>query len=231
MKETKKRVPEYTKSGTKKTALMLIAIIVILVFPANASGYIAESAVPSDIDIAHKCDKPGLDSCYDLGLQAGLFDGYQYHGQLRYSVEGGCNGQNSPNFCFGYFMGFSKTYGHPINNTEIWNIGNNTGSIAGSEQDANPKQITCDVSALFCKAYIKGYTQAYIYNIPYWIGLADGQNFADLLIKSCHEENHPKIPGNHSQVYKSGWIDGYNDEVDAASNDDGTYGENCHEYY
>jgi hypothetical protein len=47
-----------------------------------ASGYIAESAVPFDIDIAHKCDKPGLDRCYDLGLQAGLFDGYQYHGHL-----------------------------------------------------------------------------------------------------------------------------------------------------
>jgi hypothetical protein len=78
---------------------------------------------------------------------------------------------------------------------------------------------------------MKGYLQAYVYNIPYWIGLADGENFADLLIKSCHVENHPKVPGIHSQVYKTGWIDGYNDEVDAASNSDGTYGDNCHEYY
>ncbi|MFY9797253.1 MAG: hypothetical protein WAK17_23790 [Candidatus Nitrosopolaris sp.] len=42
---------------------------------------------------------------------------------------GGCNGENSPNFCFGYFIGFSKIFGHPINNTEIWNTGNNTGSV------------------------------------------------------------------------------------------------------
>ncbi len=125
-------VPVYTKSTAKKTALMLIPMMLIFVFPANARGYIAESAVPFDIDIAHKCDKPGLDRCYDLGLQAGLFDGYQYHGHSRYSIEGGCNGQNSPNFCFGYFIGFSKTYGHTINNTEIWKTGNNAGSIAGS---------------------------------------------------------------------------------------------------
>jgi hypothetical protein len=61
--------------------------------PANASGYIAESAVPFDIDIAHSCDKSGLDRCYDLGLQAGLFDGYQYHGHLRYSIEFFANAQ------------------------------------------------------------------------------------------------------------------------------------------
>jgi hypothetical protein len=82
-------VPVYTKSAAKKTALMLIAMLLILVFPANVNGYIAESAVPFDIDIAHKCDKPGLDRCYDLGLQAGLFGGYQHHGHLRYSIRTG----------------------------------------------------------------------------------------------------------------------------------------------
>lgn len=218
-------------ANATKGAFILIVFGVILIFPTNASGYIAQSALQSDIDIAHKCDKPGLDSCYNLGLQAGLFDGYQYHGHSGYSVEGGCNGQNSPNFCFGYFVGFSKTYGHPINNTEIWRIANDTGSFAGSEHGANPKQIICDVSTLFCTAYMHGYTQAYVYEIPYWIGLADGQNFADFLIKSCHVEDHPKIPGNHSQAYESGWNDGYNDETNVAFNDDGTYGENCHKYY
>ena len=34
----------------KKTALILIAVMVIFVLPASASGYIAESAVPFDID-------------------------------------------------------------------------------------------------------------------------------------------------------------------------------------
>jgi hypothetical protein len=52
------------------------------------------------------------------------------HGHLRYSTEGGCNGQNSPNFYFGYFIGFSKTYGHTINNIEIWKAGSNTGSFS-----------------------------------------------------------------------------------------------------
>jgi hypothetical protein len=113
-------------------------------------------------------------------------------------------------------------------NTEIWKTGNDTGSFAGSERGANPKQIICDVSTLFCTAYMHGYTQAYVYNIPYWSGLADGQNFADFLIKFCHAENHPKIPGYHSQAYKSRWNDGYNDETNVAFNDDGTYGENCH---
>jgi hypothetical protein len=77
MKETKKRV----KSGKKNSAYVNRNHRYSCI-SCYASGYIAESAVPSDIDIAHKCDKPGLDSCYDLGLQAGLFDGYQYHGQL-----------------------------------------------------------------------------------------------------------------------------------------------------
>jgi hypothetical protein len=49
--------------------------------------------------------------------------------------------------------GFQKLMDIQSNNTEIWKVGNN----AGGRQDANPKQISCDVSELFCKAYIKGY--------------------------------------------------------------------------
>ena len=38
------------------------------------------------------------------------------------------------------------------------------------------------------------------YNIPYWRGYAAGEQYADFLIKKCHEENHPKM-----QTYPVTW--------------------------
>lgn len=148
-----------------------------------------------------------------------------------YSLVGGCE-QHSPNYCYGYLLGYDKGFGRQINNTAIWKAGNDTGSQHGGDQTASPNPpIACTVSSLFCNAYNHSYHLAYVYNIPYWAGNTAGMNFADHLIDICHEEDNPKIPGHHTAQYKSGWLDGYEDATAAASNDDGIYGNGCKKYY
>jgi hypothetical protein len=76
------------------------------------------------IDQGHKCDKPGLPSCYNLGYKGGLIDGQQHKlNRAGYSAKAGCGSVGasaSPNYCNGYVLGYNKAYGHFSNNTEIW---------------------------------------------------------------------------------------------------------------
>ena len=87
------------------------------------------------------------------------------------------------------------------------------------------------VNALFCKSYLQGYQQSYATNIPYNAGYADDAKYAQHLIKICHVEKHPKIPGHHTSAYEKGWMTAYSDATGAANNDNGTYGNNCMKYY
>jgi hypothetical protein len=182
---------------------------------------------PDILDIEHKCDNGNI-TCYSLGLKSGLVDGRddRLNGHISYTLDGGCkvSGQHSPNYCYGYMLGYNKGFGRQINYT---------GADVGGEQgvSSNPS-IACTVSTLFCNAYNHGYHMAYHYNIPYWAGYTVGMNFADHLIDICHEEDNAKIAGHHTAQYKSGWLDGYEDATGAASNDDGSYGaKGCKKYY
>ena len=75
--------------------------------------------------------------------------------------------------------------------------------------------IACTVNALFCKSYLQGYQQSYAANIPYNAGYADGTKYAQHLIKICHVEKHPKIPGHHTSAYEKGWMTAYSDATGA----------------
>ncbi|MGB6593491.1 MAG: hypothetical protein WBE68_18470 [Candidatus Nitrosopolaris sp.] len=47
----------------------------------------------------------------------------------------------------------------------------------------------------------------------------------------CHEEKHPKMPGHHTSAYEEGWMMAYSDVTGEASNDNGTYGNNCKKHH
>ncbi|MFZ0515031.1 MAG: hypothetical protein WAM14_25760 [Candidatus Nitrosopolaris sp.] len=254
MKDTEKGAHEATyghhvfydvaETDKMKAALVSIPLILCLTISGlilclmigHVFAYMtSESEDIGTPDIEKKCGNTNAsNSCFDIGVKSGLVAGNEskHTDDIQYSLVGGCGGQHSANFCYGYFLGYSRTYGHPINNTEIWNTGNKTGGDIGSEYGANPQKIPCNVSTLFCSAYVHGYHQSYVYHVPYWIGYDTGEKFAENLIKKCHEENHPIIAGHHSQAYKTGWSDGYEDATGAATNDVGApYGKNCYKYY
>jgi hypothetical protein len=219
-----------------KKGIILIStyfLIIIMIIPVKSiMAYITETSERYGIlDIENKCDRSvpknnantshiSNTSCYSLGIKGGLIDGNQSRGQFGYSLVDGCDAQHSLDYCYGYILGYNKGYGHQTNNTEIWITANNLGEKAGYQHGARPPdQISCTVSSsIFCGGYMHGYNQGYTHGIDYWIGYADGEKQAYINIKKCHEQNNPKVPGQHTQDYKSGWLDGYSDEIDHATN-------------
>ena len=204
----------------KATILILVYVLIIIFIPVKPiMAYITETSEKYAIlDIENKCDTANT-SCYSLGIKGGLIDGNQSRGQFGYSLVDGCGVQHSLDYCYGYILGYNKGYGHQTNNTEIWNTANNLGDKAGYQHGAKPPdQISCNVSSIFCGGYMHGYNHGYTYGIHYWIAYADGEKQADIDIKKCQEQINPKIPGQYTQDYKSGWLDGYSDEIDHATN-------------
>jgi hypothetical protein len=208
--------------------------LIVLVIMVACPILFAKGFMSSEIgiqDIKHKCDKGTL-SCYALGLKTGQIAGTQMkQSGFLYSIVGGCNSQHSPNYCYGYLRGFDKGFGRPTTDTEIQRVGKSTGTDAASGNVTSSPSIACTVNALFCKSYLQGYQQSYAANIPYNAGYADGTKYAQHLIKICHVEKHPKIPGHHTSAYEKGWMTAYSDATGAANNDNGTYGNNCMKYY
>lgn len=214
-------------------SIYLLTISVISVRPIIA--YITESSSKYGIlDIENKCDRSvpnnytsssnnmnaslNASSCYGLGIKGGFIDGNQSRGQFGYSLVDGCSPQYSLNYCYGYLIGYSRGYGHHISNTEIWNTANHSGYEAGYLRGAKPsEQISCTVSIIFCGGYLHGYSLGYTYGMHYWTGYAEGEKQAYNDIKDCREQNNPNIPGNHTQEYRSGWLDGYSDATDQST--------------
>jgi len=204
-------------------SVYLLTFSVISVKPVIA--YITASSTKYGIlDIENKCDRsvfPKNDtstskdtnaSCYAIGVKGGLIDGNQSRGQFGYSLVDGCNPQHSLNYCYGYLIGYNKGYKHHTSNTEIWNTGNRSGYEAGYQKGAKPSEhISCTLSVIFCGGYLHGYSLGYTYGVHYWTGYAEGQKQAYSDTKYCREQNNPSIPGNHTQGYRSGWLDGYSD--------------------
>lgn len=198
-----------------------IIIIIIIIAMRPIMAYITETSEKYAIlDIENKCDNANTkQTCLSLGIKGGLIDGNQSRGKFGYSLVDGCGVQHSLDYCYGYILGYNKGYGHQANNAEIWNTANNLGDKAGYQHGAKPPdQISCTVSTIFCGGYIHGYNQGYQYGIHYWMAYSEGEKQADIDIKKCQEQINPKIPGKITQDYKSGWLDGYSDEIDHATN-------------
>ena len=197
---------------------ILIITIIIAVRPIMA--YITQTSEKYAIqDIENKCDVNTKQTCLSLGIKGGLIDGNQSRGKFGYSLVDGCGVQHSLDYCYGYILGYNKGYGHETNNAEIWNTADNLGNKAGYQHGAKPPdKISCTVSTIFCGGYIHGYNRGYQYGIHYWVAYSEGEKQADIDIKNCQEQINPKIPGEIAQDYKSGWLDGYTDEIDHATN-------------
>jgi hypothetical protein len=149
--------------------LFLLLLIPILLVSANmsAKGLISEnSGGYATLDTKKKCDSNSTISCFSIGIKAGLIDGTQQKANhVGYSVVGGCNGEQSPNYCSGYIIGYSRAYGHEPNATEFYKIVNKMAFNKAQAQGAPaPSNITCTASASFCNTYLRAYETAFQYN-------------------------------------------------------------------
>ncbi|MFZ0513240.1 MAG: hypothetical protein WAM14_16640 [Candidatus Nitrosopolaris sp.] len=70
---------------------------------------------PDILDIEHKCDNGNNTTCCTLGLKSGFVDGRD--DTLNHQISYLCNEQHSPNYCYGYLLGYDKGFGRQINNT------------------------------------------------------------------------------------------------------------------
>jgi hypothetical protein len=63
-------------------------------------------------DINNKCHNDNsTKSCFALGVKSGLVAGQEMRkSRLVYSLVGGVGGQHSPNFSYGYLLGFDKGF-------------------------------------------------------------------------------------------------------------------------
>ncbi len=215
---------------------LIIPFVLFALSTLPVKGYItAASSGYAKLDIDKKCDNYNTNasmSCYNIGIKGGLIDGSQHRANnLAFSAAAGCELLNSPNYCAGYFLGYSKAYGHRPNAIEFFSIANNTGANAGQAHGAlPPSKILCNASTIFCNAFMHGYQLEFRSNAAYWAGYAAGGKYAESLIKMCHEEANPKIPEN-SPTWQKGWIEGYGDTTGSASNYNGSYGNGCQKYY
>lgn len=183
-------------------------------------------------DINNKCPNDNsTNSCYSLGIKSGLVAGQEMRdSHFVYSLVGGVGGQHSPNFSYGYLLGFDKGFHKQTNNIYIRSVANKTGWDDGGHNTTASPSRPCTVNTLFCITYTTAYRQSYKYNIPYWVGVAAGEKYADHVINTCTQRDHPdfRFLEHHAALYKQGFLNGYSDSVAEASNDNGTYGpKNC----
>ncbi|MGA8082436.1 MAG: hypothetical protein WB988_11275 [Candidatus Nitrosopolaris sp.] len=187
-------------------------------------------------DIKHQCPNDNSSSsCYSLGLRSGLVAGKEMRESdfaFSFGVSFGCWHEHSPNFCLGYLVSFDKAFlGHPANSSQIWQVANKTGWDEGGQNTTASRNPPCTVNALFCVPFTKAYEQSYAYHIPYWAGVKAGNKYADHVIDTCTQKNHPNFGflEHHIAQYKKGFLDGYGNSVAAASNANGMYGpKGCH---
>ena len=124
--------------------------------------------------------------------------------------------QHSPNFCQGYLVSFDKAFlGRPANSSQIWQVANKTGWDEGGQNTTASPNPPCTVNALFCVPFTKAYEQSYAYHIPYWAGVKAGNKYADYVIDTCTQKNHPNFGflEHHIAQYKKGFLDGYGNSV------------------
>ena len=165
-------------NGSKMEHLLLLLLIPVFLVSSNmsAKGFVIEkSYVDTILDAKKKCGSSTV-SCFSIGIKTGLIDGSQHRANnLGYSVVRGCNGEQSPNYCSGYIIGYSKAYGHQPNATEFYNIVNKLAFNKAREHEAPaPSNISCTASALFCNTYLHAYETAFQYNSHYRSGYVAG---------------------------------------------------------
>jgi hypothetical protein len=196
----------------------------------HALGFL--TSLSTDIgapDINHKCpNNNSSSSCYSLGLKSGLVAGKEMRdSDFGYSLVGGCWQQHSPNFCLGYLLSFDKVFlGRPANSSQILQVANKTGWDDGGQNTTASPNPPCTVNTMFCVPFTKAYDASFKYHIPYWEGFKAGNKYADHMIDRCTLTKHPNfIFLKHSTAqYQGGFMDGYKASVEAAFNNNGTYG-------
>ena len=165
-------------NGSKMEQLLLLLLIPVVLVSSNmsAKGFVIEkSYVDTILDAKKKCDSSTV-SCFSIGIKTGLIDGSQHRANnLGYSVVRGCNGEQSPNYCSGYIIGYSRAYGHEPNAIEFYKIVNKMAFDKARAQGApTPGYIACTTTALFCNTYIHAYETAFQYNSHYRSGYVAG---------------------------------------------------------
>lgn len=220
--------------------------LLLLVLPIVSAIPHSQTLMSSYPDLIHACPNDNSTKSCVLGLQSGEIEEKEMavltnQSNMVYVLEPshfasslGCY-QYSASFCFGELLGFAKVAHFPINDTYIRSVANGTGWDLGFQQGQNiingqpaspiPNP-PCTVTALFCVPFNKAYEQSYKYYIPYWAGVQAGQKYGDHVVNTCTEKNHPDFGflKHHSPQYREGFLNGYNDSVAAAGNDNGTYG-------
>jgi hypothetical protein len=185
-------------------------------------------------DIKHTCpnDNSPL-ACFNLGIKSGQVAGQETkNSHFGYSLAGGVGGQHSPNFSLGYLIGYNRGFGIKTNTNDILRVANKTGfedggsgPVSGTSYQALSKP-PCTVSSVWCNAYNLAYHRGYQHNIPYGAGQQAGQKYAEHVIDTCTQKEHPDFGflKHHTSQYRKGFLNAYTDAVAAASNDDGSYG-------
>jgi hypothetical protein len=194
----------------------------------HALGFL--TSLSTDIgapDINHKCPNDNSStSCYSLGLISGLVAGKEMR-ESDFAFSFGCWYQHSPNFCLGYLLSFDKAFlGRPSNTSQIWQVANKTGWDDGAQNTTASPNPPCTVNAIFCVPFTKAYNASYKYHILYWEGFKAGKQYAEHIIDTCMLTKHPNFIflKRLTAKYKVGFTDGYRDSVEAAFNNNGTYG-------
>jgi len=199
-------------------------------YPVSAKAFM--TSAPGDIglaDMEHRCPNDNsINSCFQIGIKSGLEAGKEMKqtGNILYSLVGGVGGQHSPNFSLGYLLGYDKAYlGKETNSSYINYIANKTGFEDGGNANSSRPPL-CTVNNTWCSVYSSAFENGYTVAQPYWVGHQRGEVYAEHVITSCTQKEHPDFSflKHHTAQYKEGFLNAYNDAVAAASNDNGTYG-------
>jgi hypothetical protein len=113
-------------------------------------------------DIIHTCPNDNsTSSCMNIGIASGYQAGKDTkENQLAYSLVGGVGEQHSPNFSYGYLLGYDQGFGVPTNSSFIVSVANKTGFEDGIN-GASIEPPSCTVNNLWCSTYDSGYRQGY----------------------------------------------------------------------
>ncbi|MGB8936051.1 MAG: hypothetical protein WCC17_13195 [Candidatus Nitrosopolaris sp.] len=189
-------------------SLILLILPIVSIIP-YALAFMASSSI-GYADINNTCrNDNSSSSCYALESSE------MRESHFEYSLVGGAGGQHSPNFSYGYLLGFDRGFGHRTNNTYIMTVANATGWDLGGQNTTALPSPPCTVSNLFCVSFTTAYEQSYTYHIPCWVGNATGEKYADHVIDTCTQKNYPdfRLLNHHTAQYKQGFLDGYSDSV------------------
>lgn len=96
-------------------SLILLILPIVSIIP-YALAFMASSSI-GYADINNTCrNDNSSSSCYALESSE------IRESHFGYSLVGGAGGQHSPNFSYGYLLGFDRGFGHRTNNTYIMTV-------------------------------------------------------------------------------------------------------------